>query len=142
MLSYSTSFPLSPHVISCIRDFLVAHTPSWHMFNIVRTAEYLGVWIGPAAPPKQWSNVDSDYIKRVDAIAAANVASSLAVRTHNSKGINKYSYLSQFLPPPPYIRRLEKYAVTQLFKITYDTLSHDECFAISQIGMETIRSLD
>ena len=45
---------ITPHIISCLRDFLRAKTPEWANFSISQSAEYLGVWSGPQANVKHW----------------------------------------------------------------------------------------
>eukprot|EP00973_Karenia_brevis_P011142 1507863-Karenia_brevis.AAC.1 len=110
------SAPLSLHVVSSVRHFLASHTPKWVEFNVVATAEYLGVWLGPQGSTMQWTKSSSGYLERVDVIAQANVAPSLAVKAYNTKCATKFSYLAQFLPPPTCIPKLEKYAFTKLFK--------------------------
>ena len=93
------SHAISPHIISCMRDFLRANTPEWATFNITHSAKYLGVWLGTGANVKHWIKTNSDYNFRVNAISNAGVASSLAVEAYNVKCVSKYSYLGQFLPP-------------------------------------------
>ena len=73
--------PLSPHIISSLRDFLAANTPQWYDFSIVSAAEYLGVWLGPAAKQHHWTNATTDFLDRVRTIADAKVAPSLDIRT-------------------------------------------------------------
>ena len=41
------SAAISPHIISCMRDFLRANTPEWCEFNITNSAEFrslVGAW--------------------------------------------------------------------------------------------------
>ena len=46
----------STHVIGLLRDLLRQFSPAWCDFHIVKVANYLGFWLGPAANlDTQWS---------------------------------------------------------------------------------------
>eukprot|EP00973_Karenia_brevis_P009234 1253076-Karenia_brevis.AAC.1 len=136
------SAPLSPHVISTLRDFLVSRITPWADFNITACAEYLGIWLGPAASTRQWTSQNSKFLSKVRDISDAQVAPSLAVKAYNSKTATVLSYPSQFLPPPPAMQKLEKYAFTKIYKVPYNTLAHNEQFAVSGLGIGAMKSLD
>ena len=37
-----------------IHNYLNMHVPAWRDFNVAATAEYLGIWFGPAAGTRNW----------------------------------------------------------------------------------------
>eukprot|EP00973_Karenia_brevis_P065645 9125462-Karenia_brevis.AAC.1 len=106
---------LTLHVSTIIKDFLISRIPDWSDFNITGTAEYLGIWLGPKSPEKQFTTQIDGFLSAVRTISAAQVAPSIAVKAYNSRAVPKMSYVAQFLPPPPSIDKLEKHAFTQIF---------------------------
>ena len=129
------------HIITIIKDFLTSRIPDWADFNIPVTAEYLGIWLGPKSSGKQFIPQTDGFLSAVRTIAAAQVAPSIAVKAYNSRAVPKMSYIAQFLPPPPSIDRLEKYAFTQIFKIPYNSVSNTEQFSIAALGIQTFTSI-
>eukprot|EP00973_Karenia_brevis_P089527 12398192-Karenia_brevis.AAC.1 len=86
------SSPLSLHVVSILRQYLQSYIPAWTQFNIAATAEYLGIWLGPASGSRQWTHQITKYLQRVDLISAASAATALSVKTYNMKALPVLSY--------------------------------------------------
>ena len=91
---------LSDSVVYNIRALLTSSLPAWQDFNIVATAEYLGIWLGPNAASRNWTTPLGKQHDRVNAIASAAPPTALAIGIYNVKAITTLSYPSQFLPPP------------------------------------------
>eukprot|EP00973_Karenia_brevis_P038639 5332368-Karenia_brevis.AAC.1 len=58
--------PFSDAVVKLIRDFLASQLPAWLEFQIVPTAEYLGIWLGPAAGTKNWVTQNGKWRERIN----------------------------------------------------------------------------
>ena len=99
--------PLDADVAENIGNFLFNNVPRWYTSQIVSTAEYLGIWLGPRANTKNWINQISKLIDRTDLIGAAAPPTCIAIGTYNVKAITVLSHPSQFLLPPR-ISELEK----------------------------------
>eukprot|EP00973_Karenia_brevis_P008005 1085614-Karenia_brevis.AAC.1 len=95
---------------------LTLKTKNWQSFNVVATAEYLGIWMGPAASTKNWVPQIAKLLDRTHLINSSAAPTSVAIGTYNIKGITVLSYPSQFLPPPPNLRLIEKHAYTKILK--------------------------
>ena len=111
------SSPLSLSLRSSLSDYLASHVPQWCLFKVESAAKYLGVWIGPTAGDFNWVEACTKFLTRVRLISASQVAVSQAVKVYNVKAITVFAYLTQLLPPPPSLTRLEKYAFTKIFEI-------------------------
>ena len=94
------SAPLTPHLIEVLRDFLVRYVPAWSQFNISDTAEYLGIWIGPAANSRQGVAQLAKYKSRLEVIAQSGAAAFVSVKAYNSKAITVFFILCSVLPSP------------------------------------------
>ena len=94
------SAPLSPELVQSVYNYLCTYLPAWSSFNIVATAEYLGIWMGPAANTRNWVPQISKLLDRTNLIHASAPPTALAVGTYNVKAITVLSYPAQFLPPP------------------------------------------
>eukprot|EP00973_Karenia_brevis_P077689 10796939-Karenia_brevis.AAC.1 len=136
------SAPLSIQVVSSLREYLHRYVPSWVSFNISSAAEYLGIWMGPKAGEKQWVQQIDKYLARVNAIAAAEASTLLSTKAYNIKALPVLSYPAQFLPPPPDLRKLEKYAFVKIFRVPYNAVSHDQQFSLSSLGIHTMKSFE
>eukprot|EP00973_Karenia_brevis_P063364 8807284-Karenia_brevis.AAC.1 len=108
------SAPLSPHLVSVLRDFLNSHSPPWAQFSITAAAKYLGIWLGPSSQVHSWNEPVTEFVNRVHTISDSHVAPSLGVCTYNMKAVPTLTYPAQFLPPPPDTTKLEKYAFVKL----------------------------
>eukprot|EP00973_Karenia_brevis_P088739 12307321-Karenia_brevis.AAC.1 len=133
--------PLSPHLIEVLRDFMRARVPKWAEFNIAASAEYLGIWLGPGAACHYWLSQLQKLLARIGAIGQAHVSSTLALKAYNLKAVTTLTYPAQVLPPPPNISKIEKYAFTQLYKVPYNTLAHNQQYALQNYGIEQMTSI-
>ena len=94
------SAPLSPELVQTVYSFLCKYIPAWSDFKIVATAEYLGIWLGPAASTRNWVPQISKLLDRTNIIHASAPPTALAVGTYNVKALTVLSYPAQFIPPP------------------------------------------
>ena len=88
-----------------------------------------------------WQPQTAKFVMRVNEIASAGVAASLAVAAYNSRVATILSYAGQFLPPPSNLIMLEKYAFRKLFKLPYNTVGHSFQFSVSQVGCPVMHNL-
>eukprot|EP00973_Karenia_brevis_P093765 12418962-Karenia_brevis.AAC.1 len=72
--------PFTPHRVEMIRNFLIQHISQWSRFQVSTSAEYLGLWLGPAASAKHWIMQTAKFLTRVQAFANAQLAASVAVK--------------------------------------------------------------
>ena len=92
--------PCTPDTTMYIRDYLVQYRLAWKDFSITATAEYLGVWLGPAAATRNWSAQLGKFCNRINIIASSAPPTCIAVGTYNIKAVTTLSYPAQFLPSP------------------------------------------
>ena len=132
---------LSPHLTESLRLFIYTFAPKWKDFLIQSHGEYLGIFLGPSAGSMYWLPQTAKYITRVNEIAGAGIAASLAVAAYNPRVASILSYAGQFLPPPPNLMMLEKYAFRKLFKLPHNTVGHAFQFSLAQVGCPVMHSL-
>eukprot|EP00959_Pyramimonas_sp_CCMP1952_P358980 7516929-Pyramimonas_sp.AAC.1 len=53
----------SPGLKKSIEALLALHVPSWKSMPVAAMAEYLGVWIGPAANMEMWSRMFREWVE-------------------------------------------------------------------------------
>eukprot|EP00973_Karenia_brevis_P064389 8946573-Karenia_brevis.AAC.1 len=89
-----------------------------------------------------WQAQSAKFLTCVREISDAQLSLNLAVKAYNLKAITKFSYALQFLPPPPDLTKLEKYAFAKIFKLPFNAVSHAQQFMLERIGMPQLISME
>ena len=94
--------------VEIIHDWLTRHLPDWSLFNVVKAAKYLGVWMGPAAGELQWRDPTTKWEKRAVTVVDLSVGSFDAAQLYNTRAVPVLGYIAQLMPMNPRFARLEK----------------------------------
>ena len=115
----------TPHLVECIRSWLVSHVPAWANFKISSKGKYLGFMLGPGADESQWAPVIAKYVERASLIASAHTAACVTAFRYNSRAIPLLNYLAQLLPLPVWFWKLEKLTLHRLLHVPFNSFTLD-----------------
>ncbi|CAK0836415.1 unnamed protein product [Prorocentrum cordatum] len=113
-----------------IEALLAVHVPSWKSMPVAAMAEYLGVWIGPAANMEMWSRMFREWVEVVHAITKQQAAPSVAIQLYNSRAVSKFSYLCQLAPLPKHVARWESWALHKVLHLPSCTFPLQDLLAL------------
>ena len=123
-----------------VRDWLRVNIPDWSDFNICDAAKLLGFYVGPAAGAQQWVAPLRKYINRVSETKMSGAAVSLCAFTYNFRIVPVLSYVSQLVPLPGNMARIERAALQSVFHIATSALCDADYFNLTSLGGPFVRS--
>ena len=95
-----TSRDCDPLIREAIWSWLIQHLPGSEEFEVVGSAKYLGLFIGPTAQMKQWRASLFKWKERAKEIAKTHCAASIASSLYNIRAIPVLGYIGQFTMLP------------------------------------------
>ena len=99
-----------------VGDALARYAPAWRSSRIVAFFEFLGLPFGPGATAAAAWDAPLAKLRQVTAsIVASGCAPSLAIALFNARAAPTLTYIGQFWPAPPSLRRLELELGSKLF---------------------------
>eukprot|EP00959_Pyramimonas_sp_CCMP1952_P185171 3872045-Pyramimonas_sp.AAC.1 len=127
------SAPLSSQLAEQVQSRLSQLVPRWAAMPIVSAAEYIGVWIGPAASRElMWRRAFLEWVVIVKELAATKAAPSIAVTLYNSRAVSKPSYLSQLSRMPQPALRWESWALHKTLRLPAFSFPLSQLLALRQ----------
>ena len=100
-----------------IKSKIEAIVPPWSGMQVVTAATYLGVSIGPDAPPVLWDAALKKYVERSRMIGHLHRGWGLTATLFNMLVTSTLSYVWQFVPLPRKFTNFEKSAVDRAFHL-------------------------
>jgi hypothetical protein len=115
-----------------IKGWLSVNIPEWVDFQITRSAEYLGMMMGPNAGSKQWDKVIDKFDDRVKLVAAAGGSNDFSIKTYNKQIVPLFGYKAQCCPLPKYVKAKESSAIHKITHMPPNTFPYAALFAWTQ----------
>ena len=135
-----TGHEFTPELVSVFKTWLQLNIPEWACFEIKSAGKYLGFWLGPKAASLQWIRTLDKYSCRTQLAADTGSAASVSVLRYNSRALPALGYISQLLPLPPWLAKLERKMLYRVLRCPLSALSFHPLFRPSDAGVPRTRS--
>ena len=121
-----------------ISEWLSVNIPEWAHFNIVPSAKYLGIYLGPKAGAHQWVAPVSKFKVRVGEIHAQNLPAGISAVQYMSKAVSVLGYVGQIASPPKRFKSVELASVLKVLGFMTNSLTTEAAFNLDFWGWSKI----